>query len=42
MEREQDRTELLELGTASTDTLGNLVGEEPEGIGFYTPGLGNG
>jgi hypothetical protein len=38
MEREQD-TQLVELGTASTATLGTPVGDRPEPIGFYALGL---
>lgn len=39
MEREQDIDGLIELGTASTDTLGTPVGTEPEGAGYFRLGI---
>ena len=39
MEREQQVPELIELGTPSSDTLGNPVGKPAETIGFYPLGL---
>ena len=39
MERETANAELIELGTASTDTLGVPIGAVPEREGFYTLGL---
>ena len=39
MEREQDYTGLVELGTASIDTLGSPVGTQPEAIGFFAVGI---
>lgn len=39
MERDQESSELLELGTASTDTLGTPFVARPEDSGYY-PVLG--
>ena len=39
MEREHESTDLVELGTASTDTLGSPVGRDAETIGFYPLGI---
>jgi hypothetical protein len=39
MNREHDSHDLIELGTASLDTLGNPVGAPHETIGFYALGL---
>jgi hypothetical protein len=39
MEREPKSSELLELGTASTDTLGPLVPTKSEGAGYFPIGL---
>lgn len=39
MERDQDNSELRELGTASTDTLGTPFVARPEDNGYY-PVLG--
>lgn len=39
MERDQDSSELLELGTASTDTLGTPIVARPEDNGYFL-GLG--
>jgi hypothetical protein len=39
MERQPESTELLELGTASTDTLGYLAPAISEGDGFVKTGL---
>ena len=39
MVREQQVRELVELGTPSSDTLGNPVGKPAETIGFYPLGL---
>lgn len=39
MEREQDYTGLVELGTASSDTLGVPAGTRSEGIGYFPLGI---
>jgi hypothetical protein len=39
MDREQDSTGLVELGTATVDTLGVFDGTRPEGIGYYALGI---
>ncbi len=39
MKREQDKNGVLELGVASTDTLGVPVGRIPEGAGYFPLGL---
>lgn len=39
MERDHDLTEPIELGVASTDTLGGPVGTIPEPQGLYFAGL---
>jgi hypothetical protein len=39
MERDQESNELIELGTASTDTLGTQIVAAPEDHGFYPLGL---
>jgi len=39
MNRDQDKSELVELGTASTVTLGVPIGTKPEAVGFYALGL---
>ena len=39
MEREQDNSSLIELGTASIDTLGSPVGSRPETLGFFAVGI---
>ena len=38
MDREQDTPELIELGTASTDTHGVAAGQISETFGFYPLG----
>ncbi len=39
MEREQNQTELIELGSASADTKGQPIGTTPEPRGLYFVGL---
>ena len=39
MERERDRTDLVELGIASTDTHGEPIGWPPEVSGYFVLGL---
>ena len=39
MELKQDTNEVVELGTPSSDTLGNPVGKPAETIGFYPLGI---
>lgn len=39
MERESHETGLIELGTASTDTLGQLIPNVPERMGYLPFGL---
>lgn len=39
MEREQDDSGLVELGAASTDTLGSPVGSKAETIGYFPLGI---
>ena len=39
MEREQDSTGLVELGTASVDTHGNPVGDRAETLGYFPIGI---
>jgi len=39
MEREQDNSGLVELGTASIDTLGVPTGDRSEGIGYFALGI---
>ena len=39
MERGQDNSGLIELGTASIDTLGSPVGTRPEAIGYFEFGI---
>jgi hypothetical protein len=41
MERDFDSNELVELGTASTETLGTQIVATPEDHGFYPLGLSN-
>lgn len=39
MEREQDNSGVIELGTASVETLGNPVGAQAETIGYFPLGI---
>lgn len=39
MEREDQTIGLVELGVASVETQGALVGRDPETIGFYPLGI---
>lgn len=39
MERAQDNLDLVELGTASIDTLGSPVGSKPETIAYFPLGI---
>ena len=39
MHYEQDEATLIELGTASSDTHGRLIGAVPEDTNFYNLGL---
>lgn len=39
MAREQYNEDLVELGTASIDTLGNPVGSKAETIGYFPLGI---
>lgn len=39
MEREQDNADLVELGAASSDTLGSPVGNKPETIAYFPLGI---
>lgn len=41
MERDRDNDGLIELGTASSDTLGTPFVARPEDNGFYALGLSN-
>lgn len=41
MERERNEPDLIELGTASTDTRGLPIADEPELSGFRVKGMLN-